>query len=325
MSPPDRWDFWIDRGGTFTDVVARDGEGNIHVRKLLSDDPEHYEDAPLEGIRRLLGIDEAADPIPSDRIRTIKMGTTVATNALLERRGAPVCLVVTHGFGDLLEIAYQDRPDIFALEIRKPAPITSRVIEVDERVLADGTVRKTPDLDRLRADLEAAYAQGIRSAAVVLLHSYAYPEHERLVGKLVREVGFTHVSLSHEVSREIKAVARGSTAAVDAYLTPILRDYVARIRKPMAASVDLRFMQSHGGLAEADRFTGVGAILSGPAGGVVACAHVAGLAGLDKVIGFDMGGTSTDVSRYDGSYERVFETITAGVRLQAQMMHINTV
>jgi len=325
MTIAEQWDFWIDRGGTFTDVVARDGQGRIHVRKLLSENPENYPDAPLEGIRQLLGVDDPAGPIPSDRIRTIKMGTTVATNALLERHGAATCLVVTRGFGDLLEIGYQDRPDIFALEIRKPSQIVAQVVEVDQRVLADGTVRRAPDLERLRADLQAVYDRGIHSAAVVLMHSYAYPEHERLVGEVARQVGFSHVSLSHEVSREIKAVARGSTTAVDAYLTPILREYVARVREPLGPEVDLRFMQSHGGLAEADHFSGAGAILSGPAGGVVACAYVAGLAGLDRVIGFDMGGTSTDVSRWDGRFERVFETTTAGVRIQAPMMHINTV
>jgi len=263
----EQWDFWIDRGGTFTDVVARDPQGRIHVRKLLSEDPEHYADAPIAGLRRLLGVADPGAPIPSERIRSIKMGTTVATNALLERRGAPVCLAVTRGFRDLLTIGYQDRPDIFALEIRKPEQIVAETIEVEERVLADGTVRLRPDIARLRRDLEAAHARGMRSVAVVLMHSYAYPEHERLVGRVAREVGFEHVSLSHEVSREIKAVARGSTTAVDAYLTPILRDYVARVRKPMAASVDLRFMQSHGGLADADHFSGAAAILSGPAGG----------------------------------------------------------
>ncbi|MDY7010349.1 MAG: putative hydro-lyase [Planctomycetota bacterium] len=324
MASADKWDFWIDRGGTFTDVVARDPNGQIHVHKLLSENPEHYEDAPLAGIRRFLGV-EPGGAIPARRIRTVKMGTTVATNALLERQGAPVCLLVTRGFADLLEIAYQDRPDIFALHIVKPSQITAEVIEIDERVMAEGTVRRSPDPARIRADLEAAYARGIRSAAVVFMHSYAYPEHELIVGQIAREVGFEHVSLSHEVSGEIKAVARGSTTAVDAYLTPILRRYVARVRNPLGKGVDLRFMQSHGGLTDADNFTGAGAILSGPAGGVVACAYAARLAGLEKVIGFDMGGTSTDVSRYDGQYERVFETITAGVRIQAPMMNINTV
>ncbi|MBN2581648.1 MAG: hydantoinase B/oxoprolinase family protein, partial [Planctomycetes bacterium] len=325
MTDTNRWDFWIDRGGTFTDVVARDGRGRIHVHKLLSENPEQYDDAPLAGIRRLLGVSDPCGPIPAERIRTIKMGTTVATNALLERHGAPVVLVVTCGFADLLEIAYQDRPDIFALQIVKPSQIVAERIEVDERVMADGTVRRGPDIERLRADLQAAYDRGIRSAAVVLMHSYAWPEHERLVGRIAGEVGFEHVSLSSDVSREIKAVARGSTTAVDAYLTPILRRYVARVRAPLGPAVDLRFMQSHGGLADADHFSGSAAILSGPAGGVVACARVAELAGLPRIIGFDMGGTSTDVSRYDGRYERAFETITAGVRIQAPMMNINTV
>ena len=325
MGTHEKWDFWIDRGGTFTDVVARDGDGRIHVRKLLSEDPEHYDDAALAAIRQLLGVADANGAIPADRIRTVKMGTTVATNALLERRGAPVCLITTRGFADLLEIGYQDRPDIFALRVVKPSQIVAERIEADERVLADGAVRRPPDLDRLRAELQAARERGIRSAAVVLLHSYAYPRHERLIGCLAEEVGFSHVSLSHQVSGEIKAVARGSTTAVDAYLTPILRDYVAGVRSPLGPAVELRFMQSHGGLVDADRFTGASAILSGPAAGVVACGHVADLAGLGKVVGFDMGGTSTDVSRYDGRYERVFETTTAGVRIQAPMMSINTI
>jgi len=325
MTTTGRWDFWIDRGGTFTDVVARDAEGRLHVEKLLSENPEQYADAPLEAIRRLLGVPQLSAAVAAQRVRTIKMGTTVATNALLERHGASVCLIVTRGFRDLLEIGTQDRPDIFALKIEKPSQITAEVVEVNERVLADGTVRQRPDLDRLRRDLAAVRARGIRSAAVVLLHSYAYHEHEKLVGQVAREVGFEHVSLSHEVSGEIKAVSRGSTAAVDAYLTPILREYVARVRGPLGPDVDLRFMQSHGGLADADHFSGCGAILSGPAGGVVAVAHVARLAGLPRVIGFDMGGTSTDVSRYDGQYERVFETITAGVRIQTPMMNVNTV
>ena len=325
MADPSGWDFWIDRGGTFTDVVARDPSGRIHVEKLLSEDPEHYVDAPLEGIRRLLSAGGPDTLAGSERIGSVKMGTTVATNALLERHGAPVCLVVTHGFRDVLEIGYQDRPDIFALRIEKPSQITAEVVEVDERVLADGTVRLAPDVERLRSDLAAVRCRGITSAAVVLMHSYAFPEHEVLVGRVAREAGFNHVSLSHEVSREIKVVARGSTTAVDAYLTPILRDYVARVRSALGPGVDLRFMQSHGGLADAEHFRGSEAILSGPAGGVVAVAHVAQLAGLGKVIGFDMGGTSTDVSRYDGRYERVFETITAGVRIQTPMMNINTV
>jgi 5-oxoprolinase (ATP-hydrolysing) len=325
MTAGTQWDFCIDRGGTFTDVVARDPSGRLHVRKLLSENPERYADAALHAIRQLLGAAGADALLPSEKVRSVRMGTTVATNALLERKGVPVCLIVTAGFGDLLEIGYQNRPDIFALQIKKPLPVVADVVEVDERVLADGTVRLAPDLERLRARLEAARTGGVRSAAVVLLHSYAYPEHERLVGQVARETGFTHVSLSHQVAREIKAVARGDTTAVDAYLTPVLREYVAGMRAALGPAVDLKFMQSHGGLADADRFTGKDAVFSGPAGGVVACAHVARLAGLPRVIGFDMGGTSTDVSRYDGAYERAFETVIAGVRLQTPMMNIVSV
>jgi 5-oxoprolinase (ATP-hydrolysing) len=253
------------------------------------------------------------------------MGTTVATNALLERRGAPMALVVTAGFADLLEIGYQNRPDIFALRIEKPAQLPAAVVEAHERVLADGTVRRPLDRERLCADLQAVLDAGIRSLAVVLLHSYAHPAHERQVGELAERLGFEHVSLSHRVSRQIKAVARGDTAAVDAYLSPILRQYVGRLRAALGPAVDLKFMQSHGGLADAERFGGKDAIFSGPAGGVVAAAHVARMAGFGNVIGFDMGGTSTDVSRYDGRYERVFEATTAGVRLQAPMLNIHTV
>lgn len=319
------WDFWIDRGGTFTDVVARDPDGNVHVDKLLSQNPGQYQDAAIQAIRGFLGIEDSAIPIPEDRIRSIRMGTTVATNSLLEREGASVCLVVTQGFADLLTIGYQERPDIFALEIRKPETLVTCVIEADERILADGTIRQALDESALRDQLDAAHTQGIRSLAVVLLHSYAYPEHEKQVGRIAREIGFPFISLSHETGGEIKAVARGDTTAVDAYLTPVLRTYVAQMRSQMGIDLDLKFMQSHGGLTNAEKFMGKDAIFSGPAGGVVACAHVAGLAGLDNVIGFDMGGTSTDVSRYDGSFERVYETVISGVRIQAPMLNIVTV
>ncbi len=327
MSEATAWDFWIDRGGTFTDVVASDPAGRLHLLKLLSDDPDHYADAALEAIRRLLGAAGGAAIEPA-RIGSVRMGTTVATNALLTRTGAPTCLVVTKGFADLLAIGYQDRPDLFALKIDKPAPLPDETLEVDHRVLADGTVRRDLDPERVRADLAAARARGARSAAVVLLHSYAHPDHERRVGCLAREAGFEHVSLSHEVGGEIKAVARAGTTSADAYLTPILRGYVGGVRRALGPGVDLRFMQSHGGLAEADRFSGVAAILSGPAGGVVAAAHVAALAGLEKVITFDMGGTSTDVSRHDGAaggFPRVFEKVAGGVRIQAPMLDIHTV
>jgi len=324
MDTPSGWQFWIDRGGTFTDVVARDPAGRIHVRKLLSENPERYPDAPLQAIRDLLGV-AADEPLPSDAIDSVKMGTTLATNALLERRGVPVGLVITRGFGDLLEIGYQNRPDLFALEIVKPEPLAIQVVEADERVLADGTVRRPLDEADLRESLAALRAEGVDSIAVVFLHSYAHPAHELAAERVAQDLGFRQISLSHRVAREIKAVARGDTACIDAYLTPIIRDYVATVRAALTDRVPLRFVQSSGGLADAERFTGKDAVLSGPAGGAVACAHVARLAGFDRVIGFDMGGTSTDVSRFDGAYERVNEKVVAGVRLKAPMMHIETV
>ncbi len=253
------------------------------------------------------------------------MGTTVATNALLERKGAPVCLFVTKGFRDLLDIGYQDRPDIFALNIVKPRPLADRIVEIDERVLADGTVRQAPDPAGIRAQLQNVFHLGYRSLAVVFLHSYAFPEHELLVARIARETGFTTICMSHAVSGEIKAVSRGDTTVVDAYLTPVLQSYVQRIAEKLGRRVDLKFMQSHGGLADARRFAGKDAILSGPAGGVVACAAVAKTAGLQCIIGFDMGGTSTDVCRYDGTFERTFETRIAGTRVQVPMLNINTV
>ena len=319
-----RWEFWIDRGGTFTDVVARDPTGAIHVRKLLSENPKQYPDAALEGVRRVLGV-APGEAVPTDRIAWIKMGTTLATNALLERKGARVGLLTTQGFGDLLEIGYQDRPEIFALEIRKPESLVAGIAEVPERILADGTVRTALDEEEITKALARFKAEGIESIAVLFLHSFAYPEHEIRAGKIAREMGFAQVSLSHEVAREIKAVGRGDTTAADAYLTPLLRDYVEGLRNELGAEVGLRFMQSNGGLTDAERFTGKNAVLSGPAAGVVAHAHVSALAGLEKVIGFDMGGTSTDVSRFDGRYERVFETQIGGVRLKAPMMAIQTV
>ncbi len=324
MSTNNHWQFWIDRGGTFTDVVARDPEGGIHVHKLLSEDPEHYDDAPLHAIRVLMGLG-ADEPIPSARIRSVKMGTTLATNALLERKGAKVGLITTRGFADLLEIGYQDRPELFALEIRKPVTLAHAIVEVDERVLADGTVRTPLSEDAVRVALRELRDRGADALAVLFLHSYAYPEHELLVERLARDAGFAQVSLSHRVAQEIKAVGRGDTTMADAYLTPIMRGYIDRLRTFLDDGTPLRFMQSNGGLADADRFSGKDAILSGPAGGVVAYAHVSKLAGFQKAIGFDMGGTSTDVSRYDGRYERIFEKFVAGVRIKAPMMYIETV
>jgi 5-oxoprolinase (ATP-hydrolysing) len=318
------WQFWIDRGGTFTDVVARDPEGRLHVRKLLSENPQHYSDAPMQAIRDLLGL-ELGSSIPSEQIASIKMGTTLATNALLERKGARVGLLVTKGFGDLLAIGNQDRPDLFALNIQKPQPLAAAVIEIDERVLPDGSIRTPLDKNEVRIAFEKMRKAEVESVAVLFLHSFTNPEHERIVGRISKECGFTQISLSHEVAREIKAVGRGDTTTADAYLTPILKRYIAALTRELGDGSPLYFMQSHGGLARAQQFSGKNAILSGPAGGVVACAHVAKLAGIDKAIGFDMGGTSTDVSRFDGTYERVFEKTVAGIRIKAPMMHIETV
>ncbi|MBX6327278.1 MAG: hydantoinase B/oxoprolinase family protein [Pseudolabrys sp.] len=321
------WDFWIDRGGTFTDVIGRRPDGSLVAHKLLSENPEAYADAAVQGIRDLLGLG-AGEPIPKGMIGTIKMGTTVATNALLERKGERTLLVITKGFRDALKIGYQARPKIFAREIIKPEMLYERVIEVDERVRADGTIERTPDLAAVRRDLETARTDGIRSVAIVFMHAYRYPEHESRVAALAREMGFAQVSVSHEVSPLIKLVGRGDTTVVDAYLSPILRRYVAQVSRALdsgASGARLMFMMSSGGLTAAELFQGKDAILSGPAGGVVGMAQTGRQAGFDRLIGFDMGGTSTDVSHYDGEYERVFETEVAGVRMRAPMMLINTV
>ena len=325
-----KWDFWIDRGGTFTDVVARDPEGAIRVAKLLSENPEAYADAAIAGIRRLIGVDAGA-PIPPGLIAAVKMGTTVATNALLERKGDRTALLITRGFHDALKIGYQARPDIFAKKIVKPEMLYERVAEVGERVRADGTVEAAPDLAAVRTDLQQAWDDGIRSVAIVFMHAWRYPEHERQVAALARAMGFPQVSVSHEVSPLIKLIGRGDTTVVDAYLSPILRRYVDRVAGELGGRTTadqaprLMFMQSSGGLTAAHLFQGKDAILSGPAGGVVAAIETARRAGFARVVGFDMGGTSTDVSHYDGDYERAFETEVAGVRMRAPMMRIHTV
>ncbi|MDQ4060136.1 MAG: 5-oxoprolinase, partial [Pseudomonadota bacterium] len=329
MTAEAKWDFWIDRGGTFTDIVARRPDGALVAHKLLSENPEAYRDAAIQGIRDLLGVSKGG-PIPAERINAVKMGTTVATNALLEHKGEPTLLVITKGFRDALKIGYQARPKIFAKNIIKPEMLYSRVLEVEERVRADGTVEKEPDLDAVRAGLEAARDTGIAAVAIVFMHAYRYPEHERRVAALAREMGFRQVSVSHEVSPLIKLVGRGDTTVADAYLSPILRRYVGQVAAELqqsrqASAPRLMFMQSSGGLTAADLFQGKDAILSGPAGGVVGCVETARMAGFRKVIGFDMGGTSTDVSHYDGEYERTFETEVAGVRMRAPMMLIHTV
>src|SRR5713101_708086 len=317
------WQFWIDRGGTFTDVVARRPDGGLVTHKLLSDNPERYQDAALQAIRALLGLAPDA-AIPGAAIDAVKMGTTVATNALLERKGDRTLLDITKGFGDALRIGYQNRPKLFERRIVLPEQLYERVVEVEERVTAEGEVLTPIDLARLRGDLAAAYDAGIRAAAIVFLHGYRYVEHERLAADLAREMGFTQVSASHQVSPLMKLVSRGDTTVVDAYLSPILRRYVDVVAGELG-DTRLLFMQSNGGLADARRFQGKDAILSGPAGGIVGAVRTAEMGGFDKIIGFDMGGTSTDVSHYAGEYERSFETMVAGVRMRAPMMHINTV
>ena len=323
----DGWNFWIDRGGTFTDIVGRAPDGNLKTHKLLSDNPRRYADAAVQGIRDLLelGTDEV---IPLDKIETVKMGTTVATNALLERQGEPTLLVTTKGFADILRIGYQTRPDLFALEIELPEMLYTEVLEVEERVGADGEVLTRLDENAARAGLQQARGQGLNSVAIVLLHGYRYTTHEARLAVIARELGFEQVSVSHEVSALMKIVPRGDTTVVDAYLSPILRQYVSRVDEQLRhnqTSPRLMFMQSNGGLTDAYAFQGKDALLSGPAGGVVGMARTAENANLNKLIGFDMGGTSTDVSHYAGEFERAYETEVAGIRVRSPMMDINTV
>ncbi|MEO1551284.1 MAG: hydantoinase B/oxoprolinase family protein [Pseudomonadota bacterium] len=320
------WDFWIDRGGTFTDIVARAPDGTLHRAKHLSENPEQYEDAALHGIRQFLGL-AAAEPIPLRAVNTVKMGTTVATNALLERKGDPVVLVTNEGLGDHLRLAYQHRPDLFARHIILPEMLYTRVIEVPGRIHAHGFEETPLDLSVLEAGLNAARADGIDAVAINFIHGYRHRNHEAQAAAQARAMGFGQVSVSHEVSPLMKMVSRGDTTVVDAYLTPILRRYVDRV----AASFDgdpagkLMFMQSSGGLTDAHVFQGKDAVLSGPAGGVVGCVRTSQIAGFEKVIGFDMGGTSTDVCHYAGQYERVTNAQVAGVRITAPMMNIHTV
>ncbi|MDX1541073.1 MAG: hydantoinase/oxoprolinase family protein, partial [Geminicoccaceae bacterium] len=316
-------EFWIDRGGTFTDVVARRPDGSLSVHKVLSENPEQYRDAALAGIRRHFGLgpDEA---LSAERVDAIKMGTTVATNALLERKGERTVLAITAGLEDALRIGYQHRPDIFARRIVLADQLYGRVIGIDERVRADGTVERPLDLDRARADFERARADGFGAIAIVLMHGYRHHEHEAALAELARDVGFGQISTSHEVSPLMKIVGRGDTTVVDAYLSPILRGYVDLVADEVG-DVRLMFMQSNGGLVDARQFQGRDAILSGPAGGIVGGVQTSRLAGFEKIITFDMGGTSTDVAHYRGTYERSFETEIAGVRMRAPMMAIHTV
>ncbi|PZV06792.1 MAG: 5-oxoprolinase [Leptolyngbya sp.] len=331
-----RWQFWIDRGGTFTDIVARRPDGQIIVHKLLSENPDRYADAPIQGMRDLLGL-EPGEIIPAELIEAVKMGTTVATNALLERKGDRTLLVTTKGFRDALRIGYQNRPNIFARHIELPEMLYERAIEVNERLSAQGDVLVPLTVEeeaRLMQELQRAYDSGIRACAIALMHGYRYSAHELRLGDLARQIGFTQVSLSHQVSPLIKLVSRGDTTVVDAYLSPILRRYVDRVAgqlnyagetQQVVSHPRLMFMQSNGGLTDAALFQGKDSILSGPAGGVVGAVQTSRQAGYDRMIGFDMGGTSTDVSHYRGEYERTFETEVAGVRLRAPMMAIHTV
>nr|WP_290228006.1 hydantoinase B/oxoprolinase family protein [Trichocoleus desertorum] len=318
-----RWQFWIDRGGTFTDIVARRHDGKLVVHKLLSENPERYADAPLQGIRELLEI-AAEAPVPAEQIAAVKMGTTVATNALLERKGDRTLLLITKGFQDALRIGYQNRPNIFARQIILPEMLYEQVIEVEERYTAQGEELIPVNLEALRPELQAAYESGIRACAIAFLHGYRYPNHEQQVAALAREIGFTQISVSHEVSPLMKLVSRGDTTVVDAYLSPILRRYVDRMAAQLG-DTQLMFMQSNGGLTDAKFFQGKDSILSGPAGGIVGAVQTSKLAGFDQIITFDMGGTSTDVAHYNGEYERTFETEVAGVRMRSPMMSIHTV
>ena len=323
----DRWNFWIDRGGTFTDIVGRAPDGHLTTHKLLSDNPRRYSDAAVQGIRDLLELD-ADQPIPLDKIETVKMGTTIATNALLERQGEPTLLVTTEGFADILRIGYQTRPDLFALDIKLPEMLYTEVLEVEERMSADGETLTQLDEKAARAGLQQARSQGLNSVAIVLLHGYRYTTHEARLAAIARELGFEQVSVSHEVSALMKLVPRGDTTVVDAYLSPVLRQYVAQVDQQLRhnqLSPRLMFMQSNGGLTDAYAFQGKDALLSGPAGGVVGMVRTAENANLHKLIGFDMGGTSTDVSHYAGEFERAYETEVAGIRVRSPMMDINTV
>ncbi|MEA3079780.1 MAG: hypothetical protein QOF05_1188, partial [Sphingomonadales bacterium] len=312
------WTFAIDRGGTFTDVVARASDGRLRIEKLLSDNLGQYEDAALEAIRRVLAEEGGV-------VAEVRMGTTVATNALLERKGERVALAITRGFGDALRIGYQARPDIFARHIVLPSMLYERVVEIGERVGVDGEILVPLDEAPARAALQSVRDSGIDALAIVLMHGWKYPVHEARLADVARELGFTQISVSHEVAPLIKLVGRGDTTVVDAYLSPVLRRYVDQVAAGLAEETDLHFMQSNGGLAEATAFRGKDAILSGPAGGVVGMVAASASFERERLIGFDMGGTSTDVSHYAGAFELADESVVAGVRIRAPMMQVHTV
>jgi 5-oxoprolinase (ATP-hydrolysing) len=323
-----QWHFRVDRGGTFTDIIARRPDGRLVTCKLLSENPEQYTDAVLAGIRHLLQIGRN-DLVPAALIGSIRMGTTVATNALLEHKGEPVLLVVTRGFADVLRIGYQSRPDLFALDIRLPQMLYASVIEVDERLDANGHVLRDMDERQVRTDLQSGFNAGLRSCAIVLMHSYRNADHENRIAALARAIGFTRVSVSSRLSPVMKIVSRGDTTAVDAYLSPILQRYIAQVSGQLQGLAEqpgrLLFMQSNGGLTDARFFNGKDAILSGPAGGVIGMVKTGEAAGFNRLIGFDMGGTSTDVCHYRGAYERTTESVVAGFRLQTPMLAVHTI
>lgn len=323
-----KWSFWVDRGGTFTDIVARTPEGNLISHKLLSDNPSLYKDAVTQGIRQLMKVPDNGR-IPVEQIEEIKMGTTVATNALLEHKGQDTLLITTKGFADVLRIGYQSRPDLFAIDIKVPDMIYKKVVELEERISATGEVIRPLKEAEARDALQVAYDEGYRSCAIVFMHSYQFQDHEHSVARIAREIGFEQVTASSDASPLMKIVSRGDTAVVDAYLSPILKRYVNQVASELDSFLDepgrLMFMQSNGGLTDARMFNGKDAILSGPAGGVVGMAKTAMNAGFERLIGFDMGGTSTDVCHFQGEYERSFETEVAGFRLQTPMMAIHTV
>lgn len=323
MNKQERWQFWVDRGGTFTDIVAKQPDGKLRTHKLLSENPECYPDAALQGIRDLLDL-KSTQAIPCEQIDTVRMGTTVATNALLEHKGEPVLLLTTQGFADALKIAYQQRPDLFALDIQLPQMLYKTVVEVNERISAQGETLIPLDEQEVRDKLQLAYQQGLRSIAILLMHAWHSPQHEQRIAELAQDIGFTQISASHAVSPLIKFIGRGDTTVVDAYLSPVLRRYVEQVAAALP-DTQLFFMQSNGGLTHADYFQGKDAILSGPAGGVVGMVQTAQAAGFNKLIGFDMGGTSTDVCHFANHYERTLESQIAGARIRAPMMQIHTV
>ena len=315
-----KWQFWVDRGGTFTDVIARAPDGTLITRKLLSENPGFYSDATVAAMREITGA--VTGPLPPAELR---IGTTVATNALLEHKGAPTLLAITRGFGDALRIGYQERPQLFVRDIKVPPPLYTDVVEIEERVDRHGTILTPLNEEKAGEDLKRAYERGLRAIAIILVHGYRYPAHETTLARLATAIGFTQISVSHAVAPLIKLIGRGDTTVADAYLSPVLRNYVEGLEDALGAEVATLFMQSSGGLADASAFQGKDAILSGPAGGIVGMAQTAVQAGFDRIIGFDMGGTSTDVSHYAGHFERDSETMIAGARIRAPMMRIHTV